>query len=392
MASTSSSSGTSSAPAPSAPAQAAQSATSTPHRSREPDQESFGADDDGLEAPRRKRARKTKDPNEVSYTATGAAVGLMGDLFRDFQAILDYGLQLLPDTPESPPTSRDRKYLALFQHIVSLSPKVVDDILKRGVKGSYQVARELEAGRSGTRGVDIHNIKKAILTWDTYDPPILPEAKSVRGFNHPLCGRLLCPPSYDWSDPEVRRAIQNQSRKYPVGAQNFPRVLWLNEEMNRDNPAEGFARNRRLILAGRFCLLGPMASTATGASKTPTRKPKAKIHRVRSISPAFIAYTALLVHLSLNSQESFNDGSTPGTYPYESFYQNITGYIEKTMTVKERSDLLVWWTTQMFGALEDDFSDNEEDPEHLSLLGFMKKQAAARATAQEAQEGPEAAA
>lgn len=52
------------------------------------------------------------------------------------------------------------------------------------------------------RGTDLHGIKKAIVTWDQYNPTIPADAKSVRGFNHPECGHLLCPAVYDWSDPE----------------------------------------------------------------------------------------------------------------------------------------------------------------------------------------------
>lgn len=43
---------------------------------------------------------------ESPYIATGAAVGLMGDLFRDFQAVLDFGLQFIPDTPQTAMSSR----------------------------------------------------------------------------------------------------------------------------------------------------------------------------------------------------------------------------------------------------------------------------------------------
>ncbi|KAI0704170.1 hypothetical protein C8T65DRAFT_696600 [Cerioporus squamosus] len=178
----------------------------------------------------------------------------------------------------------------------------------------------------------------------------------------------------------VRRALQNQSRKYPVGAKNWPRVLWLNEEFDHENPSEGFLRNRRLILISRYSLLGPTASTASGSSRIPTRKPKAKIHRIRSISPAFMAYTAVLLHFSLNSQESFGNGSTPGTFPYEAFYQSLVRYIEDTMPDNERSELLVWWTTQIFGYLEDESSEDESESEELTVMGLMKKDAAARIT------------
>ncbi|KAI0719738.1 hypothetical protein C8T65DRAFT_736306 [Cerioporus squamosus] len=151
---TSSASGTF-ASTPSAPTPSG-TPSSTTRRPREPEDDVSAPDDgDTAETPRRKRARKSKKEN--SYSATGAAVGLMGDLFRDFQAILDFGLQFVADTPQATMSSRDRKYLALYRYILSLAPEIVDDIAKRGPKGTFTVARELESGRSGVRGVDIHN-------------------------------------------------------------------------------------------------------------------------------------------------------------------------------------------------------------------------------------------
>ncbi|RDX47355.1 hypothetical protein OH76DRAFT_1526069 [Lentinus brumalis] len=376
MSTTTSSPSVSPASTPAAPPPSSNPSPTT-RRAREPEDDGSVPEDDA-DTPRRKKARKPK--KDTSFTAAGAAVGMMGDLFRDFQAILDFGLQFIPDTPQETMSSRDRKYLALYRHALSAAPDIVDEIAKRGPTGTTTLARELETGRSGVRGVDIHNIKKAVLTWNRYEPLILPEAKSVRGFNHPECGRLLCPPTYNWSDPEIRKALQNGSRKYPLGAKNWPRVLWLDEEFNRENPMDGFMRNRRLILTGRYSLLGPTACNASGTSKIPTKKPKAKIHRIRSISPAFIAYTAVIIHFSLYSQESFGDGATPGTFPYQAFYQSLVRYIEDTMPDNERSELVAWWTTQIFGYLEDEPSDIESGAEDLTVMGLMKKHAAARIT------------
>ncbi|KAI0822190.1 hypothetical protein BC628DRAFT_1391476 [Trametes gibbosa] len=184
--------------------------------------------------------------------------------------------------------------------------------------------------------------------WDQFNPPIAPDAKSTRGFNHPNCGRLLCPASYDWSDPEVRRALQNGSRKYPALARDWPRVLWEDEKVDQEDLPKGFLRNRRLIMAGRHSLLGPRAANQSTAGKIAARKPKAKIHRIQSITVGFIAYTAVLVHFSLSSQESFGDGTTPGTYPYEEFYQYLVRHLEQVTAKETREELLAWWTRYTF--------------------------------------------
>ncbi|KAI1789114.1 hypothetical protein LXA43DRAFT_1063118 [Ganoderma leucocontextum] len=318
---------------------------------------------------------KAKSSKEAALNGVGAAVGMMGDLFRDFQAIFDMGLQANPETPPSAMTYTERKYLDLYDMVKIMAPWIVDEIVQRGPKGTLAVARELDFGRSGVRSVDLHGIKRAILTWDHFDPPILPEAKSVRGFNHSMCGFLLCPVTHDWDDTEVRKGLQNRSRKFPAGPKDYARVLWRDEKVNKDNLNDGFLMNRRLTQAGRYSLLGPGASAGV-PSKIPTRKPKAKIHRIRSITTGFVAYTAVLVHFSLSSQESFGDGTTPGTFQYEAFYQSLVRYMEETMSEDERNELLIWWTIQMFGAVDE--SGDEEDTDRPSVMAQMKKQAAQR--------------
>ncbi|KAI1791104.1 hypothetical protein LXA43DRAFT_1094917 [Ganoderma leucocontextum] len=342
------------------------------HNDSDPDSE------DERPAPKKTRRRKT----ESALAAAGAAAGMMGDLFRDFQAILDAGLQANAHSPATALGYRERKYVELFAQLLGIMPSIVNEVTKHGPKGTMLVARELEAGHQGVRGVDLHGIKKAILTWDNYEPAILPEAKSVRGFNHPMCGLLLCPVSYDWGDDVVRAGLQNRSVKYPAGSKDFMYVLWQDEKVDPENFVDGFLRNRRLIMTSRFVLLGPRA--VHGLGNMAARKPKARIHRIRSITVGFIAYTAVLVHFSLSSQESFSDGSTAGTFPYEEFYQSLVRYVEETMLEEERTSLLTWWNIQIFGQLDEDtWSDDEntESSRPWSVMARMKAQAAAKVVA-----------
>ncbi|KAI0824838.1 hypothetical protein BC628DRAFT_1419598 [Trametes gibbosa] len=340
----------------------------------------------------RRTARSTA---EAALVSAGSAMGLMGDLFRDFQAVLDAGVQLNEQSPPTALTYRQRKYRELFHQLSGIVPWVVDEIAKRGPRGTYLVARDLEDGRMSVRGSDLHGVKKAIVSWDQYNPVIPPDAKSVRGFNHPECGRLLCPVIYDWSDPEVRRGLQNGSRKYPAGAQDWPLVLWKDEQVDLENLPDGFLRNLRLIKAGRYSLLGPRSASQSIPGKSPARKPKAKVHRIRSITIGFIAYTAVLVHCSLSSQESFGDGTTAGTFPYEQFYQSLVRYVEETMTKDARFELLRWWTLQIFGIEDDYFDDDTSLPGPSdgprSVMERMKAQEAARAAAVELARGHAAA-
>ncbi|KAJ2992167.1 hypothetical protein NUW54_g8000 [Trametes sanguinea] len=346
--------------------------------------------------PQKKRRRRNMD--ETPLMAVGVAVGLMGDLFRDFQSILSIGINASAShSPQTALSYRERKYRALFNQILALAPWIVDEVAKHGPRGPVL----LEDGRRGVRGVDLHGIKKAVLTWNKYEPVIPSDAKSVRGFNHPECGRLLCPVRYDWNDPVIRRALQNRHKDCPCGATEWPVLLWENENINQEQMHEGFLRNARLVKAGRHVLLGPRTASSSGG-KPAAKKPKARIYGIRSITIGFMAYTAILasshpacnhgqicsltdtpgqVHCSLNSQETFNDGSIPGTFPYERFYQNIVRYVEEEFFEDEREDLLTWWNEQIFeGQYEDEGFEGRQVTADgdTSVMGIMRAQAAAR--------------
>ncbi|KAJ8457369.1 hypothetical protein ONZ51_g11576 [Trametes cubensis] len=356
-----------------------------------------GSEDEQPRPTKRVSTYKTRSAMEIALANAGTAVGMMGDLFRDFQAILNAGVQANPNSPATALSYRERKYQDLYEHILAIIPTIAQEIAARGPQGGLLVARELEAGRLAIRSADLHGIKKAIITWDQYVPPIVPDAKSTRGFNHPECGRLLCPADHDWSDSEVRQALQNGSRKYPAGARDWPSVLWENETLDQEDLSAGFLRNRRLVMAGRHSLLGPRAAYNSLTGKVSARKPKARIYHIRSISIPFIAYTAVLVHFALSSQETFSDGTTPGTFPYEEFYQSIVRYAEEMMAQEVREDLLAWWTKQVFGIVQDEYSSEDDnadgsDGRPLSIMARMKAQAKLARIAAAAEEAHAAAA
>ncbi|KAI9057377.1 hypothetical protein FKP32DRAFT_1598260, partial [Trametes sanguinea] len=94
-----------------------------------------------------------------------------------------------------------------------------------------------------------------------------------------------------------------------------------------------------------------------------------------------MAYTAVLVHCSLNSQESFSDGALKGTFPYERFYQSIVRFVEERLMKEDREDLISWWNTEIFGisygdeAFSDDGMSDDGEP---SVMAMMDAQIEAR--------------
>lgn len=61
---------------------------------------------------------------------------------------------------------------------------------------------QLEYGRSAARSTDVNSMQNGIQNWIEFTPPYKKDQKPWLGFRHETCGRLLCPSSLDWSNPE----------------------------------------------------------------------------------------------------------------------------------------------------------------------------------------------
>ncbi len=177
----------------------------------------------------------------------------------------------------------------------------------------------------------------------------------------------------------MRTGLQNRSQKYPVTGEDFNYGLWHDEKPDRTNLNVGFLRNTRLskvcpilymcalctnkaLLDGPLCPLWPPCSSThrtdcSGAEAQGQDLPHPIdhdcLHRVlrcacessSSTSPSKpqIDDCFIKVHFSLSSQETFGDGSTAGTFPYEKYYQAIVRYVDEMMPNKDRVELLIWW-------------------------------------------------
>jgi hypothetical protein len=62
----------------------------------------------------------------------------------------------------------------------------------------YQLAR----GQSNAKSEDVTKVKKAIASWQMWDPPLDPDDKSSRGLNHVQTAGLLAPLSVKWENEE----------------------------------------------------------------------------------------------------------------------------------------------------------------------------------------------
>ncbi|GBE88043.1 hypothetical protein SCP_1202710 [Sparassis crispa] len=283
---------------------------------------------------------------------------------------------------------RQRKIHGLYKILCKYAPTVPDELKKRSESGPIEIAHMLDSGWNSVRACNIHDIRGDILYWHEFEPRIDKDHKSLRGFNHPECGCLLCPASYHWEDPAVHEGLCNGSKNYPAGASDWPSFLWENEETNQEDLIKGFLHNELLIKALRHILWGPSAGragptlTSNGGSKKNqggSHKLKVMIYRIRSITVGSIAYSVMVVHFLLSSQGTMSVGGDGGKFLYGEFYHRLVKFMEQDMTPAQLQTLLDYWTTEVLG---NEFEDSDSDADIENTAGHMS--IAARMRAQQA--------
>ena len=122
---------------------------------------------------------------------------------------------ILPNSDHG--TSRSaRRDLQLYAWLTASAPQIVDDIRQNGPDRLEEISQlvrpspthsrilltfwQLDKGRTGVRGTDIHGIKDAIASWRVWSPPIFEDNKDLRGFNHDEIAALLANDKIDLSD------------------------------------------------------------------------------------------------------------------------------------------------------------------------------------------------
>jgi len=184
---------------------------------------------------------------------------------------------------------------------------------------SYHSILQIGKLAKKTRGDDSAALKKYINQYPApvgtgLLPPIsMTEDKSMRGFNHPQLARLLCPVKYlgdfDMDPSGFREQVNN--REVRITHSSWPAFMYDN--YNPEDIVLGFLHGYYLLRVGPLhasvrltnkCLLQVFRHIFTGPNSamqaevtTVTRRNNARIHGMKKVSPANIAYAAVQVRV-----------------------------------------------------------------------------------------------
>ncbi|KAF7971981.1 hypothetical protein HWV62_19323 [Athelia sp. TMB] len=368
-----------------------QSRSSSPHqrRPKENRRRKESPEDENTPCPPKKKSKNsssagqikkpTKEDRDEHAVDKGRMYGRWIDMWGMVRPVLEEGMAHDYDIDDQNYTKDQNRRAKIFLSLVDFMPRIEEMLVEPGA--TKWIASDLEHGRSAARSTDVSSMKNAIHNWMTFTPPYSKTQKPWMGFKHETCGRLLCPPGLDWSNPDIKQGLDRETIK--LQPDDFPRFLYLNEEHSEDDVFEGFLKGDLLVKGYTHLMKAPSLAASGGVEDRGSRKGNAALHGISKTNIRSIAYAAVLICFVLGSQSTLTIGGPPGRWPYGQFYRAIVEVCEM-MPSAQRGELLTWWDERIFG----DIAPGEKEEcnvlgsKHITMAERMKAQLAAAAAAE----------
>ncbi|KAJ2932986.1 hypothetical protein H1R20_g4135, partial [Candolleomyces eurysporus] len=293
--------------------------------------------------------------------------------FANIHSLILAGLSIESEGLES---AQQRREYRVYKKLLKMIPNFEERLLEAEPEEIVAMATQIQKGASSSRSDDTSSMKPVIIDWITpAEEPLKPllarNQKLDRGFNHPVTGRLLCPTSLDWSDPEIRTALKN--KEISISGADWPRFLYCDERYDPGDPWMGLLRGELLISGFKHIFTSP---SSTEDAPRATRSGNARIHGMTRVTPASIAYTATQVRFALSSATTFcrTDRDTDS----ETFYTSLIELLEDPEEEQETKALLSWWNGRVFPSAS---NTRRIAPENSALSNIRRKRASRKASA-----------
>ncbi|KIJ12184.1 hypothetical protein PAXINDRAFT_83251, partial [Paxillus involutus ATCC 200175] len=258
-------------------------------------------------------------------------------VFCNMQTLIVNGLAAMAEGEDlESMTALERKELSVFKQLLTTA---------RLMSGSEEDVNEIsdliQKGSNGARVDDTKGMKAAIIDWITpkgqsLNPHIPRNVKLGRGFNHERTGALLCPAGLDWSNSEIKSKLIN--RQIQVAGDQWPVFLYANYAYDPEDPWNRLLHSGLLVSAFKHIFTSP---SSVDQEPKATRSGNARIHGMRCVTKASIAYVATQACFALNFTQVFS--RTDLITDSERFYNSILELLEDPDERDEVEQLMVWW-------------------------------------------------
>ncbi|KAH9929652.1 hypothetical protein B0H21DRAFT_826187 [Amylocystis lapponica] len=330
--------------------------------------------------------QQRRDTINMRVTEQGRILGRTLECWKNLQSVLDAGWSRNTTLGSNHYSTGDQENHRIYDALVERVPFLPDEIKKHGPGSTAQIAKLINNGRKSARHMDVRGFKINIMHWHDFEPALKPTEMQERGFRHPECGRLLCPPMYNYSDPQVAKGLEEQNPRFDIGPANWPAFLWLGEVHNPEDFHAGFLKNEILVSGVKHILHGPSVAIAGDAADQDggrgTKKSNADHYSITNVTDPLLAYVCMIMRFALSSQKTFGSGGSHGNWPYRAFYTDVLHYLRKDMPVEVHHELMLWWQSRIFPHGETSTNENTYiGPARESTAQKMRSQVRARPTA-----------
>lgn len=291
----------------------------------------------------------------------------------NIQALVTNGiLRMAAEVSEESLTSQERREFCVFRKLLGMVPHFEDRLIESSDREAMGMADLIQKGVSSARSDDTKSIKGAVLDWITprdvaLNPPLSRNVKTNRGYHHPTTGALLCPAGVDWQNPDVRAKLA--SGEMAVAGDQWPLLLYANQQYDPDDPWSGLFRSQLLVYAFKHVFTSP---SSVEKEVKATRSGNARIHGMTAVTTASLAYISTQVRFALSSSSVFCRSDT--TTDSERFYDTIVEFLDDPEEREEVNNLLMWWNCQVFPS----FVTRERVVTKQSALARLKEKRAER--------------
>ncbi|TFK17329.1 hypothetical protein FA15DRAFT_710921 [Coprinopsis marcescibilis] len=203
---------------------------------------------------------------------------------------------------ESQLTPSEEAELKIYKDLLTLSAGLEERLLTGSEQELFYIADMLSKGASTSCSDDTRTLKGAVIDWITpkntlLTPPLSRNIKTDCGFYHNRTGELLCPAMMDWNDINTRDRLRS-GQIIPSGDQ-WPLFLYQNYNYDHNNPWKGLLCSFLLITAFKHIFTSP--SSVEKSENRSTQSGNARIHGMKSVTVASLAYVATQVQFALSS-------------------------------------------------------------------------------------------
>ncbi|KAG9083587.1 hypothetical protein FRC06_004468 [Ceratobasidium sp. 370] len=259
-------------------------------------------------------------------------------------------------------SEKTKELLVLLDKLNTLDPELMTRLTQGGLNVALALMRDarkqLSSGQSNAKSEDMRKVKENIGKWQDWTPP-MPDSDDMaqRGLNHDGCAYELSEPTLNWENEEARTQFKSFGNP-AMDPSAWGRFLRPHGQYDPTRPSLGLLRGELLVRAGKAILLSPAtantrsATPGTGSSMGTRGKRRhgtiglAKSYQLTEVTPAFIAYVAVVVRHALTSDEFFSENCAG--FDYIEFYTQIREFLEAPKYRHRSAALLKWWNEQIF--------------------------------------------